>query len=97
MTDNNGPCYTPKIFREVCATLGVRHIRIRLYTPRINGKAERFIRIALKELVVRTLIRSLRNDATSFQPGFIAVVGIGLTVVSKSRLPLADWYWAGTI
>ena len=41
-------------------------------------------------------IRSPRNGTTSFQLGFIATIGIGLTVVSKSRHPLADWAWTGT-
>ena len=48
MTDN-GPCYTSKVFRNLCTDLGIRHIRTRPYTPRTNGKAERFIQTALRE------------------------------------------------
>ena len=48
MTDN-GPCYTSKFFRKACARLDIRHRRTRPYTPRTNGKAERFIQTALRE------------------------------------------------
>ena len=42
----NRPCYTSKPFRNLCTDLSIRHIRTRPYTPRTNGKAERFIQIA---------------------------------------------------
>jgi len=48
MTDN-GSCYRAKDFRDACRDLGLRHIRTRPYTPRTNGKAERFIQTALRE------------------------------------------------
>ncbi|MCW5714437.1 MAG: IS481 family transposase [Bauldia sp.] len=48
MTDN-GPGYKSHAFRDTCRALGLRHIRIRPYTPRTNGKAERFIQTALRE------------------------------------------------
>ena len=53
MTDN-GPCYTSKIFRKLCTDLNIRHIRTRPYTPRTNGKAERFIQTALREWAYAT-------------------------------------------
>ena len=48
MTDN-GSGYVSKAFRAACASLGLRHIRTRPYTPRTNGKAERFIQTAMRE------------------------------------------------
>jgi transposase InsO family protein len=48
MTDN-GSCYRSKTFRAACARLGVRQIFTRPYTPKTNGKAERFIQTALRE------------------------------------------------
>ena len=48
MTDN-GSCYQSKMFRAACKRLGLRQIFTRPYTPRTNGKAERFIQTALRE------------------------------------------------
>jgi len=48
MTDN-GSCYRSFAFRDACKALGLRHIRTRAYTPKTNGKAERFIQTALRE------------------------------------------------
>ena len=48
MTDN-GSCYRSKAFAKACRTLGLRHVRTRPYTPKTNGKAERFIQTALRE------------------------------------------------
>jgi transposase InsO family protein len=48
LTDN-GPCYVANRFQQTCRTLGIKHRRTRPYTPRTNGKAERFIQTALRE------------------------------------------------
>ena len=48
MTDN-GPCYRSKAFGKTCRDLGIRHRYTKPYTPRTNGKAERFIQTALRE------------------------------------------------
>ncbi|MEZ5840144.1 MAG: IS481 family transposase [Hyphomicrobiales bacterium] len=48
MTDN-GSCYKSKAFARACRSLGIKHIRTKPYTPRTNGKAERFIQTALRE------------------------------------------------
>ncbi len=48
MTDN-GSCYRSKAFAKACRKLGLRHIRTKPYTPKTNGKAERFIQTALRE------------------------------------------------
>ncbi len=48
MTDN-GSCYRSGSFAKACAALGLKHIRTKPYTPRTNGKAERFIQTALRE------------------------------------------------
>lgn len=48
MTDN-GSCYISKAFRKACKRLGLKHIRTKAYTPKTNGKAERFIQTALRE------------------------------------------------
>jgi transposase InsO family protein len=48
MTDN-GSCYKSFDFRDACRETGMRHIRTKPYTPKTNGKAERFIQTALRE------------------------------------------------
>ena len=44
-----GSCYRSKAFRNASRDLALRHIRTRPYTPKTNGKAERFIQTALRE------------------------------------------------
>ena len=46
---DNGSGYVSRRFRIVCQALGLRHLRTRPYTPRTNGKAERFIQTLLRE------------------------------------------------
>jgi transposase InsO family protein len=50
LTDN-GSSYRSHHFRRECHQLGLQHRRTRPYTPRTNGKAERFIQTALREWV----------------------------------------------
>jgi transposase InsO family protein len=48
MTDN-GSCYRSTAFAKACSKLKLRHIFTKPYTPKTNGKAERFIQTALRE------------------------------------------------
>lgn len=48
LTDN-GACYRSDVFEQTCRELGLIHRYTRPYTPRTNGKAERFIQTALRE------------------------------------------------
>jgi len=48
MTDN-GACYKSAAFRHACQRHGLRHVLTRPYTPKTNGKAERFIQTCLRE------------------------------------------------
>jgi transposase InsO family protein len=48
MTDN-GSCYRSKEFRSACKRLDLRQIFTKPYTPKTNGKAERFIQTTLRE------------------------------------------------
>ena len=48
LTDN-GPAYRSHAFACACRQLGLKHRFTRPYTPRTNGKAERFIQTALRE------------------------------------------------
>ncbi|PVE20701.1 hypothetical protein DC522_30765 [Microvirga sp. KLBC 81] len=46
---DNGYGYVAKLFQKALRMLGMRHIRTRPYTPKTNGKAERFIQTLLRE------------------------------------------------
>jgi len=48
MTDN-GSAYRSKKFAKLLRRLKIKHLRTRPYTPRTNGKAERFIQTLLRE------------------------------------------------
>jgi transposase InsO family protein len=48
LTDN-GSSYRSHVLRQACHQSGIKHRRTRPYTPRTNGKAERFIQTALRE------------------------------------------------
>jgi transposase InsO family protein len=48
MTDNGSP-YIAHAFDALCQRLGVRQLRTRPFTPRTNGKAERFIQTMVRQ------------------------------------------------
>ena len=48
LTDN-GPAYRSRAFNRLCRRVGIKHRYTRPYTPRTNGKAERFIQTMLRE------------------------------------------------
>jgi len=56
MTDN-GSCYRSRRFARTCHRLGLRHLFTRPYTPRTNGKVERFIKAARLEWAYARLYR----------------------------------------
>ncbi len=64
MTDN-GSAYVSHLFAALCADRGLRHLRTKPYTPRTNGKAERFIQTLLREWAyARPYTSSSRRTAT---------------------------------
>jgi transposase InsO family protein len=62
MTDN-GPCYKAFAFRKACRRLGIRQIRTKPYTPKTNGKAERFIQTSLREWAYAKAYQTSRQRA----------------------------------
>ncbi len=51
---DNGSGYVSRRFRAACQALTLRHLRTRPYTPRTNGKAERFIQTLQREWAYAT-------------------------------------------
>jgi transposase InsO family protein len=67
MTDN-GSGYVSKAFRRACLELGIGHVRTRPYTPKTNGKAERFVKTSLREWAyARPYVSSAQREA-ALQP-----------------------------
>jgi transposase InsO family protein len=63
LTDN-GSSYRSRQFRQACQQMAIKHRRTRPYTPRTNGKAERFIQTALREWAyAKHWINSEQRDA----------------------------------
>ena len=90
MTDN-GSCYKSFAFRRACKRLGLRHIRTKPYTPKTNGKAERFIQTSLREWAYAQAYRKLSPaKSRSYPPGSIDTTGIGHTPASMIKHPSAD-------
>ena len=67
MTDN-GCGYVSRACRAACIELGIRHVRTRPYTPKPNGKAERFVPTSLREWAyAQPYISSAQREA-ALQP-----------------------------
>jgi transposase InsO family protein len=67
MTDN-GPCFISDRFRDACRHFNLKHIRTRIYTPRTNGKAERFIQTAIREWAYARLYQNSADRLKHLAP-----------------------------
>ena len=67
MTDN-GACYKAADFARACKRLDLKHIRTKPYTPKTNGKAERFIQTALREWAYARAYNTSQERAQQLQP-----------------------------
>jgi transposase InsO family protein len=67
MTDN-GSAYRSKLFGGALREAGLRHVRTRPYTPRTNGKAERFIQTSLREWAYARPYQSSAERALAIGP-----------------------------
>jgi transposase InsO family protein len=70
MSDNGSP-YISTDFRDAVSALGARHIRTRPYTPRTNGKAERFIQTMLRHWAYVRPYSSSDERAVALAPWLI--------------------------
>ncbi|TFI59762.1 IS481 family transposase [Sphingomonas parva] len=67
MTDN-GSAYRSKCFAQALRDANVRHVRTRPYTPRMNGKAERFMQTSLREWAYGHLYHSSLERSQTIGP-----------------------------
>ena len=79
MTDN-GSCYRSRAFQTTCKRLGLRQIFTRPYTPKTNGKAERFIKPRFANGPTRELIKPQTSARLNCPTGSIVTTGIALMV-----------------
>jgi len=85
MTDN-AFAYTSHAYQAALRAMGARHLRTRPYTPRTNGKAERFIQTCLREWAYRRPYRSSAVRAAAL-PGFIQRYNVERPHTSLQRRP----------
>jgi transposase InsO family protein len=67
LTDN-GPAYRSRQFAQACHALGLKHRFTRPYTPRTNGKAERFIQTALREWAYARTYQNSNERSQELRP-----------------------------
>ena len=88
LTDN-GTGYRSHCFRGACLQARLRHHRTRPYTPRTNGKAERFIQSMLREWAYGRLYRSSAARGTDL-PRWLRFYNEERPHASLSYLPPAS-------
>jgi transposase InsO family protein len=67
LTDN-GPCFYGRKFLEACGELDIQPKKTRPYTPRTNGKAERFIQTAIREWAYARRYENSEQRTSHLQP-----------------------------
>lgn len=69
---DNGSAYRSHLFKSRIAEASLKHIRTRPYTPRTNGKAERFIQTSLREWAYANAYHSSAARENAMQPWITA-------------------------
>lgn len=82
MTDN-GAAYKSKLFVATLNRHGVAHERTRPYTPKTNGKAERFIHSSIREWAYATPSKHSPNVITP------CIRGCTITILHDHTQPSA--------
>lgn len=88
MTDN-GSAYKSKAFAQAIAAHGLKHKRTRPYTPRTNGKAERFIQTSSREWAYATPFQSSADRSRAMHPWLHAYNTARPHSALKGRPPLS--------
>ena len=65
---DNGSCYIAHAYAAALRQLGLKHLRIRPYRPRTNGKAERLIQTLLNEWAYARIYGSSHERAAALAP-----------------------------
>lgn len=65
---DNGSAYRSFAFRDLLVAHGIKHKRTKPYTPRTNGKAERFIQTSLREWAYAQPFQCSNERAAAMRP-----------------------------
>jgi transposase InsO family protein len=96
MTDN-GSSFRSHRYAKALRRLKIKHLRTRPYTPRTNGKAERFVQTSLREWAYARAYSTSEERAAELCPsGCTATTGIALMAVSAPSRQLAGSAYPGT-
>lgn len=74
-----GSCYRSRVFAKACRKHGLKHVRTKPYTPKTNGKAERFIQTALREWPMPSPIQPQITARPNCPFGCTATIGTDRT------------------
>ncbi len=90
MLPDNGPAYRSHAMVAVCKAMGLKHRFTRSYTPRTNGKAERFIQTALREWAYARSYSSSNERSQELRPWLHQYNCTDLMLASVCHHPSAD-------
>jgi transposase InsO family protein len=88
MTDN-GSSFRCFRYAKAMRRLRIRHLRTKPYTPRTNGKAERFVQTSLREWAYAQAYPTSDHRAREL-PLWLATTGVDLMAVSEQNRQSAD-------
>ena len=89
MTDN-GSSFRSRRYAKALRRLKIKHLRTKPYTPKTNGKAERFVQTSLREWAYATPTTPPTNAPPNCPSGFTATTGIAPMAVSEPSPQSAD-------
>jgi transposase InsO family protein len=85
MTDN-GSSFRSHRYAKALRRLRIKHLRTKPYTPKTNGKAERFVQTSWREWAYARAYDTSNNAPPSCPSGSIATTGIAhMAVSAQSR------------
>ncbi len=90
---DNGSAYRSFAFPDLLTARGIKHKRTRPYTPRTNGKAERFIQTSLREWAYAQPFRTSLDRAAAMLPWITEYNSIRPHSALGGKSPLA---WLAT-
>jgi transposase InsO family protein len=86
---DNGAAYKSFAFRDLLAERNIKHKRTRPYTPRTNGKAERFIQTSLREWAYAQPFQTSADRAAAMLPWITEYNASRPHTALNGRSPLA--------